>query len=119
MNRFNRLPEFEKEFSKLSKKYPSLVEDLKKFEKLVEINPLGIGKNFTIIHYSPECKIIKARLACKSLRNRSMRIIYAHHNNAAIFVYIELYYKSKKENEDYDRIKKYLKNPVTKKIAIK
>jgi len=110
MNRFNSLPEFEKEFSKLSQKFPSLTEDLKKFERLVEINHTGIGKNFTIIHCSPECKIVKARLACKSLRNRSMRIIYAYHNDAVTFVYIELYFKGEKENEDRERITSYLKN---------
>jgi len=110
MSRFNQLPEFEKEFSKLFKKYRSLAEDLKKFEKLVEINPTGVGKNFTIIHNSEKVKIVKTRLACKSLRDRSMRMIYAYHDDKVIFVYIELYFKGDKANEDRERIKEYLKN---------
>jgi hypothetical protein len=110
MNHFNQLPEFEKEFSKLSKKYPSLAEDLKKFEKLVEIKPTGVGKNFTIIHCSEKVKIVKTRLACKSLKCRSIRVIYAHHNDTATFAYIELYCKGDKENENRERIKDYLKN---------
>lgn len=108
MNRFNQLPEFEKEFTKLSQKFQSLVEDLKKFEKLISLSPTGKGKNFSIIHSSEKCKVVKARLACKSLRNRSMRIIYAYHDDTVTFVYIEIYFKGDKENEDRDRIKKYL-----------
>jgi len=109
MNRFNLLPEFEKELSKLSKRYRSLPEDLEKLEKLIAINPTGLGKNFTIIHHGEEVKVVKARLACKNLRDRSMRIVYAHDNNKKIFVYIELYFKGDKENEDRARIKQYLK----------
>jgi len=108
MNHFNALPEFEKEFKRLSKKYPSLRKDLDDLEKVLRIFPTGTGKNFAIIHHSETVKIVKTRLACKSLRNRSMRIIYAYHENKVTFVYIELYFKGNKENEDYERIKRYL-----------
>jgi mRNA-degrading endonuclease RelE of RelBE toxin-antitoxin system len=110
MSLFNQLPEFEKEFFKLSKKYPSLTEDLRKFEKLVGINPIGMGKNFTTIHHSEKVKIVKTRLSCKSLRDRSIRMIYAYHDDTITFVYIEIYFKGEKENEDRDRIKEYLTN---------
>lgn len=109
MGRFNQLLEFEKEFFKLSKKYRSLDEDLKKFEKIIKINPTGVGKNFTIIHNTEKLKLVKVRLACKSLRDRSMRVIYAYHNDTTTFVYIEIYFKGEKANEDRERIKKYLK----------
>jgi hypothetical protein len=135
MSHFDKLPEFEKEFSKLSKKYPSLAEDLKKFEKLISLKPVGFGVNFVIIHHSEKVnpvreptrdinpratnrqseafsngvKIVKARLACKSLRNRSIRIIYAYHGDTVTFVYIELYFKGDKENEDRERIRQYIK----------
>ncbi len=109
MSHFKQLPEFEKDFSKLSKKYHSLSEDLRKFERLIKINPTGVGKNFTIIHSSLEVKIIKARLACKSLRDRSIRIIYAYHENILTFVHIEIYFKGDKENEDTERVKEYIK----------
>lgn len=109
MNHFNQLPEFEKEFSKLSKKYQSLPEDLKKLEKLIGINPVGMGTNFVTIHHSSKVKIIKTRLACKSLRDRSLRLVYAYHNDTVTFVYIELYFKGDKENEDRERIMRYVK----------
>lgn len=88
MNHFDKLPEFEKELSKLEKKYRSLPQDIEKFEKLLLQNPLGLGKNFTIIHYGVSVKIIKARLVCRSLKDRSIRIIYAYHNDTLTFLYI-------------------------------
>ena len=56
MSNFDALPEFEKEFSKLSKKYPSLPDDLKKLERLIALNPVGMGTNFVTIHHSDEAK---------------------------------------------------------------
>ncbi len=110
MNHFSRLPEFEKEFSRLTQKYPSLESDLQIFERLLLQAPTGIGTNFTIIHSAPEIKIVKSRLSCRSLRKRSMRVIYAYHRKSIDFMYIEIYFKGEKENEDRQRIKEYLKN---------
>ncbi len=112
MSHFNRLPEFEKELSRLSKKYRSLFEDIEKFERLISLNPTGYGTNFVIIHHEPKLKIVKARLACKSLRDRSMRIIYAYHQDVFEFMYIELYFKGDKENEDRERIKEYISSHI-------
>lgn len=108
MKHFNRLLEFEKEFKKLSQKYSSLPNDLLRLEKLLEINPTGVGVNFTIIRSTDEVKIIKTRLACKSLRDRSIRIIYAYHADKLTFMYIEAYFKGDKKNENLERITNYL-----------
>lgn len=110
MSHFNRLAEFEKEFSKLAKKYRSLPDDLEKLERLITLNPVGLGANFMIIHDVNAVKIVKARLACKSLRARSIRIIYAYHHNTLTFVHIEIYFKGDKANEDRERIADYIKN---------
>lgn len=109
MNRFSQSSEFEKELKKLSKKYPSLQQDLADLEDVLVVLPTGSGKNFTIIHHSEQVKLVKTRLACKSLRDRSMRVIYAYHDKTITFVYIELYFKGSKENEDRERITEYLK----------
>ena len=109
MSHFEQLPEFQKELSKLSKKYPSLKEDLRKLERLITLNPVGVGTNFVTVHHSPEVKIVKTRLACRSLRDRSMRLMYAYHGSTVTFVYIELYFKGDKENEDKVRIEQYLR----------
>ena len=108
MNHSNCLPEFTKELNILLKKYRSLNEDIKSFEKVIFTMPTGFGKNFTIIHSSEKLKVVKARLMCKSLRNRDIRIIYAHHDDKFEFIYIEIYFKGDKENEDRYRIEKYL-----------
>lgn len=110
MSHFSKLSEFEKEFLRLSRRYRSLVEDIKYFERFVSENPTGLGKNFTIIHSGDGVKIVKARMMCKSLKNRSIRIIYAYHENNFEFMYIEIYFKGDKENEDRIRIERYLKN---------
>ncbi len=107
---FGQLPEFEKELKKLSKKYPSLRQDLDDLEEVLRVLPTGSGKNFTIIHSFEKVKLVKTRLACKSLKDRSMRVIYAYHENTVTFVYIELYFKGNKANEDRERVLEYLKN---------
>lgn len=112
MNHFNRLPEFEKELKRLERKYPSLTKDLRKLEDVLQIYPTGIGKNFNILHQSDRVKIVKTRLACDSLRERSIRLIYAYHKDRVVFMYIEVYYKGDKENEDRERITQYLKSGV-------
>ena len=108
MSHFEHLPVFEKELAKLLRKYPSLTEDLEKLERLIEMYPVGYGSNFVTLHHSENIKIVKTRLACKSLKDRSMRLIYAYHDDKVTFVYLELYFKGNKVNEDRERIKEYL-----------
>jgi hypothetical protein len=110
MNHFKRLLEFEKEFKVLLKKYRSLDKDIEDFESFIRVLPTGAGKNFTIIYSREKVKLVKARLACKSLRDRSMRIIYAYHDDVFTFVYIEIYFKGNKENEDKTRVQDYIKS---------
>ncbi len=110
MNNFNFLPEFEKEFKRLFKKYKTLRDDLEKFKNVLESCPAGVGKNFIIIHSSETIKIIKARMSCRALCDRSLRVIYGYFQQEEKIVFIEIYFKGEKENEDRERIKDYLKN---------
>lgn len=109
MSHFNKIPQFEKELKKLSKKYSSLPNDIKDLEDILSVFPTGNGKNFTIIHHSENLVLVKTRLTCRSLRDKSMRVIYAYHAKGIEFVYIELYFKGDKKNEDMGRIKEYLR----------
>ena len=109
MSNFNVLAEFEKEFKRLFKKYKTLNNDFEKFKKVLLTVPTGVGKNFIIIHASPLVKIIKARMACQALRDRSLRIIYAYFEPNQEIEFIEIYFKGEKENENRERIKEYLK----------
>lgn len=108
MSRFDRTPEFDKDFKRLSKKYRSLDDDLLLLETLLEKFPKGTGSKFAVLHEAEDVVIVKARLACRALRESSLHIIYAYHAGTITFVYIELYYKGDKANEDFERIKEYL-----------
>ena len=95
---------------RLTKKYKSLPRDIAIFERVLEQNPTGIGASFAIIRANESVQIVKARLACRTLRAKSLRIIYAYHKNINTFTYLEIYFKGDKENEDRARIEEYLKD---------
>jgi hypothetical protein len=106
--------EFQKDFKKLSKKFRSLDIDLGEFKKVLKEAPLGIGKHFNVITKTSQLYIVKARFFCKSLKKKDLRVIYAYIENSQIIEMVgiefsELYFKGAKENEDNERIMKYLK----------
>lgn len=107
---FNELPKFSKEFKRLAKNYRSLSDDLIEFKRIISVIPLGNSKHFNIITKTEQRIIIKARLFCRYLKGSSLRVVYAFHCQSCIIDFIELYFKGEKENEDYERIKEYLKN---------
>ena len=109
-----KLPEFEKEFKKLLKKFQSLDEDLDVFidKQLVLTHKLGVD-NGGVVRIAglgiEEPKVYKARkFACKSLKGKGaqsgIRIIYTYSSTRDVVEFIEIYYKGDKENEDRARI---------------
>ncbi|MEK7136446.1 MAG: hypothetical protein AAB821_02550, partial [Patescibacteria group bacterium] len=108
MSTFYALPEFEKELKRLSKKYPTLSSDIEDLKPVLLAYPTGVGKNFTIIKIEGDTTVIKVRVHCESLQSRVMRLIYAYHKDNIEFMYIEVYFKGDKENEDRGRIEEYL-----------
>lgn len=102
---FKQGAEFQKDFKRLSKKFKSLDRDLLEFKKVLSQYPLGIGKHFNVITRADSLHIVKARFFCKSLKKKDLRIIYAYGGDIE---FIEVYFKGEKENEDRERIKKYL-----------
>lgn len=109
MSKFLESLEFERELKKLSKKYPSLKGDIEDIKPILLNQPCGIGKNFTIIHSSARVKIVKVRIHCESLRKRSIRLVYSYKEDEIEFIFLELYFKGDKANEDRERIEDYLK----------
>ena len=109
MNNFNALPKFEKEFKRLSKKYKTLDDDFEKFKKVLLATPTGVGKNFVIIHSTETITIVKARMACRALRDRSLRIVYAHRESIKTIDFIELYFKGEQVNENRALINEFLR----------
>lgn len=110
MSIFSALPEFDKELKKLSKKYPTLKADIEDIKPVLIQCPTGIGKNFIIIKVKEDVIFVKVRIHCESLRSRVVRLVYAYHKDRIEFVYIEVYFKGEKENEDRKRIDEYLNN---------
>lgn len=111
------LPEFEKDFKKLLKKFRTLEEDFETFIK-TELNLYHkLGKDnkgiFPITGLKIESpKIFKAKkFACRSLKGKGvqsgMRVIYAYFEEEDKIELIEIYYKGEKENEDKERILKH------------
>lgn len=115
MMRYERLPEFENDLKKLRKKFPTLDSDIEVFcrsslELLHEqkIDNLACRQ---ISNLGVKTEIYKVKkFACKSLKGKGVqsgiRIIYAFLQEDMKIVFIEIYYKGNKENEDRDRILK-------------
>lgn len=111
------LPEFDRDFKKLAKRFKTLDSDIETFinKQLKLTHKLGVDNKgvFHISELGIEIpKIYKAKkFACKALKGRGgmsgIRIIYAYYENEDVIEFIEIYFKGDKENEDKKRIKKY------------
>lgn len=116
-NAIKKLPEFERDFKTLFKRFKTLEDDLEVFIKtqLNTYHKLNIDNKgvFQIPNLNIDYpKIYKAvKFACKSLKGRGsasgIRIIYAYYEKEDVIEFIEMYFKADKENEDKERIKKY------------
>ena len=84
--------------------------DLQNFEDVISVTPLGNSKHFNIVTQTESAKIIKARFFCRYLKGSSLRIMYSYIKEKKRIDFIELYFKGDKENENKERIKKYLKS---------
>lgn len=116
---YGETPEFQKDFKKLLKKFKSLKDDwgLMKIAtiELFYIQKVNNSSIFSIQGFCAEkiqiCKIKK--FACRSLKGRGsksgIRVIYAFHCQSCKVDFIEIYFKSEKENENRKRIKEYLR----------
>jgi len=107
---FEELAEFKKDLKKLLKKYRSLNDDLEVVKKVLKVEPNERPPfSFRIDGLGIETCVIKVKkIACKSLKGRGvnsgLRLIYAHFEAEQRIVFIELFHKSDKENEDRKRI---------------
>jgi mRNA-degrading endonuclease YafQ of YafQ-DinJ toxin-antitoxin module len=107
---FEELDLFTKDLKELLKKYRTLNDDLGVVKKVLEVMPDerppfsfqidGLGLT--------TCFIKVKKIACKSLKGRGvnsgLRLIYAYFKEEQKVVFIELFHKNDKENEDRKRI---------------
>ena len=111
--KYEYLAEFEKDLKQLSKRFRSLPDDLEVLRKVLDISPSATPPlSFSMNEIGARQEIIKIKkFACRALKNRGansgIRVIYAFHKEEGKLVFIEIYFKGDKENEDRNRIGKY------------
>lgn len=120
---YSSLPEFDKEFERLKKKYRTLDDDLNVFKcnqiKLthdLKIDNKGVFPISGIGIIEPKLYIAK-KFACQSLKGKGsdtgIRIVYAYYEHESRIEWVEIYIKSEKDTENMDRLKKHYKKGKT------
>ncbi len=107
---FEELTEFKKDLKNLLKKYRTLNDDLDVVKQVLTTAPEERPPfSFRIDNLGLETCVIKVKkIACKALKGRGvntgLRLIYAYFESESKIVFVELYHKNDKENEDKQRI---------------
>lgn len=107
---FEEIEPFKKDLKTLLKKYKTLNDDIEVVKKVLEILPDARPPfSFRIDNLGIESCVIKVKkIACKSLKgkgvNSGLRLVYAYFKEDNRIVFIEIYHKNDKENEDRERI---------------
>lgn len=107
---FVELTEFQKDLKNLLKKYRTLNDDLDVVKQVLTVSPDERPPfSFRIDNLGLETCVIKVKkIACKALKGRGvnsgLRLIYAYFKDQEKIVFVELYHKNDKDNEDKQRI---------------
>jgi len=107
---FEELTEFQRDLKNLLKKHKTLKDDLYVVKQVLTAAPDARPPfSFRIDNLTLETYVIKVKkMACKSLKGRGvnsgLRLIYAYFKDQEKMVFVELYHKNDKENEDKQRI---------------
>lgn len=108
--KFDELEEYKKDLKGLLKKYRTLNDDIKVVKQVLEVMPNERPPfSFRIDNLGIDTCVIKVKkIACKALKGRGvnsgLRLVYAHFPADQRIVFIEMYHKNDKENEDRQRI---------------
>jgi mRNA-degrading endonuclease RelE of RelBE toxin-antitoxin system len=103
--------EFKKDFKYLSKKYRTLEKDFEILIRAIDAEPKGDGtKHWNLLINIKEIYFFKVRMMCRSVRGADFRVIYMYDGKKLELLFIEIYYKGDKVNNDKNRIDKILKN---------
>ena len=107
---FDELPEFQKDLKWLLKKYRTLINDLDDVRKDLNDEPNASPPfSFRIENLGIATCVVKIKkIASDSFKGRGVnsgfRLIYAYFEQENRIVFIELFHKNEKDNEDRERI---------------
>ena len=107
---FEELPEYKKDLKRLLRKYRTLNGDMEVVCKDLDDEPgASPPYSFRIEGLGITTCVIKVKkIASDSFKGRGVnsgfRLIYAYFEQEERIVFVELYHKNEKENEDRDRI---------------
>lgn len=107
---FLEISEFTRDLKRLKKRYPSINEDLKVIQQIIEVKPNERPPfSYRMNNLGLETNIIKIKkIAYRSLKGfgvqSGLRIVYAYLEHQAKIVFIEIYHKNEKGREDRQRI---------------
>ncbi|MDR2086102.1 MAG: hypothetical protein LBP72_02890 [Dysgonamonadaceae bacterium] len=107
---FEELPEYQKDLKRLLKKYRTLSRDLEAVRKVLNDDPDSFPPfSFRIEGLGISTCVIKVKKIASDCfkgrgRNSGFRLIYAYFAEEKRIVFVELYHKNEKENEDRGRI---------------
>lgn len=110
--KFEELPDFQREFKKLAKRFKTLPDDFARFKGKLEDSPpkfgRTVGRHAEIILQSEGLLIVKGRMRCEYLRASSLRVIYGFIEQSLLAQFIEIYFKGDKEAHSKQRIRTYI-----------
>ena len=111
--KFETLTDYDKDFKRLFKKYRTLENDVDLIKEVLSVRPDARPPfSFRIENLGITSCVIKIKkIASDSFNGRGVnsgfRLIYAYFEEEERIIFIELYHKNEKENEDKERILKY------------
>ncbi len=107
---FEELTEYKKDIKDLTKRYRTLPDDMEVVKKVLTVSPDERPPfSFRIDNLGIATCVIKVKkIACKALKGRGvnsgLRLVYALFRDEAKIVFVELFHKSDKANEDKQRV---------------
>jgi len=108
--RFEQTAAFDKDHKRLEKRFRSLPSDLETLKAALSAQPEGSAKHAAVLTNVGNISIVKIRMACRSLRESSLRVIYAYDKETSEIWLVEVYFKGDKETEDRERIRDFLQS---------
>ncbi len=105
---FDETDVFRKEFKKLHKRYRTLSGDFAHLKIALRITAIPCDKHTAVLARQGNIQIVKIRMKCRALRDKSLRVIYAYNKDEDCITFLELYYKGDKDREDLNRIREFL-----------